>query len=278
MEIFIIDYINLKKGIILAELLEEILDKAIPWNKIHGWYGEKLTERELKFANLFGKKGRILKNIYIPKDDGTTTEVDLLFITQKGIFVLESKNYSGWIFGSEKDSYWMMSLPNGQKERFYNPIKQNQSHIRWLKTIIGDEIPCYSIIVFSERCELKKVTVENQDIKVIKRDDLFSVIKHKWNETEDCIDETELNNLYDKLSSYCNADKDTKQKHVENINNSDNISQDELKQASVNDYKIKKCPKCGASLVLRTAKKGDNAGNQFYGCSAFPKCRYIENL
>jgi len=38
------------------------------------------------------------------------------------------------------------------------------------------------------------------------------------------------------------------------------------------------CPRCGSALVLRTAKKGDNAGNQFYGCSAFPKCRYIRNL
>ena len=38
------------------------------------------------------------------------------------------------------------------------------------------------------------------------------------------------------------------------------------------------CPRCGSKLVLRTAKKGDNAGNQFYGCSTFPKCRYIKNL
>lgn len=38
------------------------------------------------------------------------------------------------------------------------------------------------------------------------------------------------------------------------------------------------CPRCGAQLVLRMAKKGDNAGNQFYGCSAFPKCRYIQNI
>ncbi|MCR5167068.1 MAG: topoisomerase DNA-binding C4 zinc finger domain-containing protein [Oscillospiraceae bacterium] len=34
------------------------------------------------------------------------------------------------------------------------------------------------------------------------------------------------------------------------------------------------CPKCGKPLVLRTAKKGENAGKQFYGCSGFPKCRY----
>lgn len=36
------------------------------------------------------------------------------------------------------------------------------------------------------------------------------------------------------------------------------------------------CPKCGGKLILRTAKKGMNAGNQFYGCSSFPKCRHTE--
>jgi ssDNA-binding Zn-finger/Zn-ribbon topoisomerase 1 len=34
------------------------------------------------------------------------------------------------------------------------------------------------------------------------------------------------------------------------------------------------CPKCGASLVLRTVRKGANAGGSFFGCSGFPKCRY----
>lgn len=38
------------------------------------------------------------------------------------------------------------------------------------------------------------------------------------------------------------------------------------------------CPKCGAPMVLRTAKKGNNSGNQFYGCTNFPKCRGIKSL
>ncbi|WP_312636503.1 NERD domain-containing protein [Oscillibacter sp.] len=38
------------------------------------------------------------------------------------------------------------------------------------------------------------------------------------------------------------------------------------------------CPKCGAPMVKRKAAKGANAGNEFYGCSAFPKCRSIVNI
>lgn len=35
-----------------------------------------------------------------------------------------------------------------------------------------------------------------------------------------------------------------------------------------------KCPKCDGYLVVRTAKKGRNAGSDFYGCTGFPKCRF----
>lgn len=37
----------------------------------------------------------------------------------------------------------------------------------------------------------------------------------------------------------------------------------------------KLCPKCGASMVLRTASKGRNPGQEFWGCSTYPKCRQI---
>lgn len=33
------------------------------------------------------------------------------------------------------------------------------------------------------------------------------------------------------------------------------------------------CPSCGAAVVLRKAIKGSSAGQSFYGCSNFPKCR-----
>lgn len=72
--------------------------------------------RELKLVRFLGRKGKILRNIYVPKDNGETSEIDLVYITQKGIFVFESKNYSGWIFGDGKSMYWTASLPNGQMQ------------------------------------------------------------------------------------------------------------------------------------------------------------------
>ena len=75
-------------------ILDEIFDDE--WV---GKHGEKLTERELKLVRLFGRKGKTLRNVYVPKNNGETSEIDVLYITQKGIFVIESKNYSGWIIG-----------------------------------------------------------------------------------------------------------------------------------------------------------------------------------
>lgn len=82
-------------------LVDNILD-SIFTPEVKGKYGETLTVRKLKKVKLLGRDGEILRNVYIPKDNGETSEIDVMFITQKGIFVFESKNYSGWIFGEEK--------------------------------------------------------------------------------------------------------------------------------------------------------------------------------
>ena len=57
-------------------ILDILLDRVMDANWT-GKYGEKLTERELKFVQFFGRKGKILKNIYLPKDNGETSEVDV---------------------------------------------------------------------------------------------------------------------------------------------------------------------------------------------------------
>jgi uncharacterized protein DUF2726/topoisomerase-like DNA binding C4 zinc finger protein len=39
-----------------------------------------------------------------------------------------------------------------------------------------------------------------------------------------------------------------------------------------------RCPKCGSHMILRTAKRGDNQGGKFWGCSTYPKCGGIVNI
>ena len=283
----------------LMDVAVDKLYQALGGDKLTGKLGEVLTAKELKYVQLFGRKGRILRNIYVPKDNGETSEIDLLYITQKGIFVFESKNYSGWIFGDEKSQKWTMMLPNKEKHSFYNPIKQNQTHIKWLRNYIGEEIPLFSIIVFSERCELKKVTITSQDIKVIKRDFTYAAVRDIWNKNKDCLSGEEVESLYKNLQKLTKVSEETKEVHIQNIKNRYSISEKEsacLKKMIMNPEETKQeienkkvetsvsensepdkvCPRCGKKLILRTAKRGVNAGKQFWGCSGFPKCRYTE--
>lgn len=234
-----------------------------------GRRGEKLTERELKLVKLFGRDGKVLRNVYVPKDNGETSEIDVLFITQKGVFVIESKNYSGWVFGNESDRSWTVSLPNGRKSCFYNPVKQNRSHIKWLAKYLADDTPLFSIVVFSERCELKKVMVDSGDVSVVKRDRLYATVRRIWNGADDVLDAEGVDSLYECLLVLTDVDEAVKRTHVASIHER-YVSEKPIPSASY-------CPRCGAELVLRTAKKDPNAGNQFYGCSNYPKCRYMKD-
>lgn len=106
------------------------------------------------------KEIKILNNVYIPTKNGNTTEIDVLMIHPLGIFVFESKDYSGWIYGNEKDYQWtqtLVSYGKTYKNHFYNPIKQNENHIKALKEFLGD-INTYSLVVFTNNCVLKKIT------------------------------------------------------------------------------------------------------------------------
>lgn len=82
--------------------------------KMIGAWGEREIVNKLKLINPFGKNGKILRNIYIPKEDGSTAEIDVVYITTKGLFVIENKNFSGYIFGNENNRNWTATLYAGK--------------------------------------------------------------------------------------------------------------------------------------------------------------------
>lgn len=297
-----------------------------------GRYGEYLTYKYLKSFETNGAK--FLFNIYIPKENGETIEIDVLMICSKGVFVFESKNYSGWIFGSETQKNWYQTLPVGRgrshKEHFYNPIMQNRTHIKHLKAFLGEQVPMRSIIVFSDRCTLKSVQIKSNDISVINRYNVAPVVSGICNQIPtDLLSENNITDIYNKLYPCTQVDIMAKVQHIANIHSNLNPQptqqtlptvvsaiqnepiqtptteqtqseavmqvQGETVEATIDNEspatvefepptksivepQTLKCPKCNGNLVLRTATRGANAGNQFYGCSNYPKCRYIQNV
>ena len=183
-----------------------------------GKYGEYRLYQHLQSFELMGCK--FLFNLYVPKDNGKTSEIDVIMLHPKGLFVIESKNYSGWIFGNESNKQWTQTLPvsygKSHKERFYNPIMQNATHIRAIRKHINDTIPIYSVIAFSDNCTLKDVTVKSNVI-VAYYSELKKEIKLKLSEINNYTITLELmDETYNKLSQYANVDDYTKFQHIYN--------------------------------------------------------------
>ena len=111
--------------------------------------------RKIIVDNFNSEKFHLLNNITIPFQDGTT-EIDHILVSTKGIFIIETKNYSGWIFGNENSKQWTQVIYR-VKHKFQNPIYQNYKHVKALHYYL-DFIPkehIYPIVVFTERAEFK---------------------------------------------------------------------------------------------------------------------------
>lgn len=217
-----------------------------------GQFGEFSTEYALTNNNLEGELV-VLKNIYVPYRD-KTSEIDLLMIHEKGIFVFESKNYSGWIFGSAEQLNWTQSLPNREKHQFYNPIRQNLTHIKALSEYLNIPISSFtSYIVFSERCSLKSVPEDTKQVIIVRRPDMLEKLRMQLRSSVNLYTHDEIMQLVQKLQPLTNKSEAEKQQHIDDIKD--------------------KCPFCGNELVLRRGKYG-----QFWGCSTYPKCKFTRPL
>lgn len=188
--------------------------------QLKGDIGEQKIYDTLKPFETYGSK--FLRNLYIPKPDGQTTEIDMLMLSHKGIFVIESKNYSGWIYGNEDEHEWYQTIPTRKnychKDFFYNPIMQNRSHIKHLKTLVGD-IPMCNIVVFGDNSNLKNIETHSDDVNLMVRRNVFNHIKMIWNKSNTVLSSADIEKIYTQLFPYTQADATTKTQHIENIQN-----------------------------------------------------------
>ena len=180
-----------------------------------GDFGEYLIYSNLKKCEKNG--GKFLFNLYIPNSNGGTTEIDVLLISHNGVFLFESKNFSGWIFGHQQQKYWTQSLPVGKgyesvKTQFYNPIWQNAGHKANLERII--DTPIYSVVVFSDECTFRNVTITTDDVSVVHYKDLESFVFDSCTHKEsDLLTQRDIERIYTQLYPYTQTDLETKERH-----------------------------------------------------------------
>jgi hypothetical protein len=221
--------------------------------KIKGYFGEKSVAFFL--SGLDESKYKIINNIMLQVGN-KTTQIDYVVVSNYGIFVIETKNYKGWILGNEFDDYWTQKIYKSN-HRLRNPIKQNYGHIQALKEHLSEfnDVNYISIVTFTTNADLK-IKTKSEVVYTVK---LSKTIKKYNTET---ISNTIKEQIYSKLLSSNVDSKENRQEHVKAIHN-DIADRD-------NKLKNNVCPKCNGELVMRKGKHGN-----FKGCSNYPKCRFI---
>lgn len=229
---------------------EQLQKPQLTKEEFKGHEGEKITARYLEKIN--GYK-HIMNNVII-NDNGKTRQIDHIAITENGIFIIETKNFSGQIYGREYSNEWKVYL--GKNEyAFQNPIRQNFAHTEKVKKLLQDKNKTiYSVVVFARTGKLK---AEVSREKVMYMDELKEYIESKIK----VLNNQEIDEIYKIL----NDTKVTNEEYLENHN----YNVQRYIQGKKDKINNGICIKCNGKLVKREGPYGE-----FYGCSNFPKCKY----
>ena len=268
--------------------IKEELDRQIKL-AAYGEAGEKNIAYELKNSGL---DMYILHDIYLEQDE-LSAQIDYLIVCRKKIYVLECKNLVGDIEVDSNGQFIRKYEINGKKykESIYSPITQNERHLNVLKEVRkasksnfltkqlflnNFEKNYQSVVVLAnpKSCLNDKYAKKEIKQKVIRADQLISFIKKCESDSEEPeYFEKDMRGIAEFYLSRSIPNKSDYSKKYEEFLK---VEKENVIKAENNEELV--CPKCGSKLVVRTAKKGANVGNQFYGCSNFPNCKYIRNI
>jgi len=224
---------------------------------IKGAVGERIVKNHLN--KLDRTKYKVFHDLYIPKKDGSTAQIDHLVLSTYGIFIVETKNFNGRISGEESGQHWTQRIFK-RENTFYNPVWQNEGHINALKEFYGDvnKINYYSFVVFTRKSQVE-LNGSFMKAQVLYTDQLVKAIREQ---RKQCLKAALVRELAEKLQPLHQVSWGRKKViqyiHVQTIR----------KQ---NSRSAGTCPKCGGALVKRSGKYGE-----FKGCSRFPKCRFTK--
>jgi restriction system protein len=219
---------------------------------LKGWIGE-LKSRFNLWAGLDSNLYHRFHDVIIPSSHGTT-QVDHILVSPFGIFVVETKNYKGWIFGSADQSTWTQVIYKS-KYKFQNPLRQTHRHKKVLSKYLSvKESSIQPVISFVGDVRFKTKLPSN-----VLRSGLSSYIKQF---EEVIFSDDEVERITGLLSKVKSESKISKSEHIQSLK----------KRHSSNTI----CPKCGSDLVVRKVKQGERKGSQFLGCSSYPRCRFLK--
>lgn len=255
----------------------------------YGIAGEEKIAFELKNSHI---SMFVLHDLHI-EYEGLSAQIDYLLVTRSRIFILECKNLYGNIeINSNGDFIRTVQYGRGyKKEGIYSPVTQNRRHLELIKEIIVNRQTNIlkkaavskffydnykSVVVLANPNTVLNARYAKKEIKnqVIRADRLTEYIK-SVNGSDILINEDAMEryaNFF--LSLHKENETDYTARYADMIKNTEPAQ--ETWPADTDSVPL--CPKCGAVMVKRKAAKGAFAGNEFWGCSNYPRCRYIINI
>lgn len=289
--------------VILALLLKS------PWVK--GWIGETMVKISAKLYLPQALYHRI-HNVTLTTPDGST-QIDHIFVSQFGVFVVETKHMKGWIFGSEKQATWTQKIFR-QTFKFQNPLRQNYKHVKTLEAMLPIPAECiHSVIAFTGDCTFKTPMPDNvrQNAGWVRFIQSFKAPVLNAAQVQEVVTIVQTLRLPES--------RKTSREHVQRLKARKapavQVHPDSHAKPAPERPKEKReptldqahqeavpvvlaqtaptllskpdggqqaaapsgepCVKCGAEMVQRTAKKGPYAGQKFWGCSTFPQCKNV---
>lgn len=124
--------------------------------KIKGTVGEWAVAAQAK-RYLHDPAYMLMHDLTLPDGQGGTTQIDHVLLSPFGIFVIETKNYQGWIFAGAYQKHWTQQRYK-KRYQFQNPLHQNYKHLKVLEELLSDLAPAnvlHSIVVFMPAAEFK---------------------------------------------------------------------------------------------------------------------------
>lgn len=202
-----------------------------------------------------------VKDVTLQLSDGSTTQIDHILVSKYGIFVIETKNMKGWIFGGEHQKEWTQQIFK-QKHKFQNPLNQNYRHLKAIEEIL--ELPASSftsIIAFVGECEFKTPMPTNVFRGI-------SYTKYITSFKEERLNPLQIRQIISKLQrKRLEQSFKTDRAHVENL-------KQRMQTITLTTDSLT-CTRCNSSMILRKSKK---TGEEFYGCSTYPRCKHTVSI
>ncbi|MAM61425.1 NERD domain-containing protein [Maritimibacter sp. UBA3975] len=219
-----------------------------------GAAGEARVERVLG-RSLPADEYHSLRDITLPTIRGGTTQIDHVVVSRYGVFVVETKNMAGWIFGGPNQARWTQTL-HRHKQQFQNPLRQNYKHVKVLQDLLGlRENQIFNVVAFVGDAIPKTPMPRNV---VWSERQLAQFIN---SQRVAVLEGAEVNSIKRRIrEAALKSNRSTRQAHIQNV-----------KAAKLTPKQTASaCPRCGANMVERTNKR---SGDTFLGCSRFPQCR-----